>query len=85
MGNEGPNPILGRGTTIPFAGDGVNTCVSCSGTDFSQFNFPVFRTCVNCALNENGMLGQLTSGYYYGEDREPVPGKCHHGTSATPS
>ncbi len=77
MGNGAPNDVLGRSGSISYAGPLDQTCGACI-TTINPF------VCNDCSGNEDGFLGQLTSGYYFGEDT-PASGdipsfKCHHGT-----
>jgi hypothetical protein len=84
------NPILGKsGADIAHADFNTTTCTDCVGLD-TQAN--LLKLCLGCSANVQ--LGQLTSGYYYGEDSpsgvDPLTGKnvsipsykCHHGKSA---
>ena len=75
LGNSGPNPSLGRGDPIPFAGPGVKTCINCLPSILPS-------ACLDCSFNL--ITSQLTSGYYSGEDHKKpflglFSGKCSHG------
>jgi hypothetical protein len=83
------NPTLGKsGVAIAHADFSTTTCTDCFGLD-TQAN--LLKLCLDCT--SNAQLGQLTSGYYYGEDSpsvDPLTGKkssipsykCHHGNLA---
>ncbi|HEV2991544.1 MAG TPA: hypothetical protein VG759_24120 [Candidatus Angelobacter sp.] len=73
LGNTAPNPFLGRGTPLSFAGPTDKTCINC---------LPSISVCLDCSFNL--ITGQLTSGYYSGEDHKKpflglLSGKCSHG------
>lgn len=75
LGNGGPNPSLGRGGPIAFAGPSDATCFNCLPTLPPDI-------CLDCLLNLK--TSQLTSGYYSGEDHKKpflglLSGKCSHG------
>lgn len=74
------NPLLVRfGAKIEFAPEDMSTCASSCSMSALQLN-PLNILCKDCSKYYNNPL-YLTSGYYPGDHRKPLPGvvKCWHG------